>query len=171
MKYHGQYCNIQIKHTHTQTPDFFTKENSTHQKGIICTTYFIKNAIVLYFISNSFIIWNQNDGPMHMLPTCRICIKPHRIILWNKYTWQNGIWCSPNLSVPLGGGWELAPGSPTFAQSSSWFRWTASSQPPFLPHCHPCLVPQSSSTPSSLLIQTHHQSPLSFPKLPMPASP
>lgn len=48
MKYHGQYCNIQIKHTHTQTPDFFTKENSTHQKGIICTTYFIKNAIVLY---------------------------------------------------------------------------------------------------------------------------
>lgn len=170
MKYHGQYCNIQIKHTHTHKLLTSLQRKTAHiRRGSYALHILLK--MQLYFISNSFIIWNQNDGPMHMLPTCRICIKPHRIILWNKYTWQNGIWCSPNLSVPLGGGWELAPGSPTFAQSSSWFRWTASSQPPFLPHCHPCLVPQSSSTPSSLLIQTHHQSPLSFPKLPMPASP
>lgn len=172
MKYCGHYCNIQVKQTH-QLLTSLQRKTAHMRKGSYALHVLLK--MQLYLVSNSFIIWNQNEGPTHMLPPCRICIKPHRIITRNKATWQNGIWCSPNLSVPLGGGGRAGP---LFPLSSPVHRTALGSDE--LPHSSPnscntailALAPRAPLLlPLFFLIQTHHQSPLPIAKFLMSASP
>lgn len=164
MKYCGKYCNIEVKQTLTQTPNFYTKKKGTHQNGIICRMCFIKNAIVHNILSvlsyETEMMDHQRARWLHARSV------PNHTELWQGHlprqdltqpkplgSFGRGRWCSlPSWPGRAQAGTLLHP-EPPCARNSTWVKRTASSQPLL-----PATLPSSPSSPEllySLLLPLH----------------